>query len=247
MQNITYFVDRAYHAYFKVKLGDQDKSWAPHKVCKSCVELLRSWSKGKEKHLPFGIPMIWIESKNHFDDCYFCMVNVMGCKKSNKHLLNFPNLESAIRPVPHCSNIPVPIFTEFLELYHDEDDAKSEVNEHDCGYDVDFQEISEERKKAGIFEGPQIRKLLWDNSFKDSMNEEEKRAWQALSNFLGDKKASNYKELVTELVDSYHAPDCNMSIKIHYLRNHLDRFPDTQGDMSEEQGERFHQDIKVME
>ncbi|KAI6650066.1 hypothetical protein LOD99_6281 [Oopsacas minuta] len=67
MQNITYFVDRAYHAYFKVKLGDQDKSWAPHKVCKSCVELLRSWSKGKEKHLPFGIPMIWIESKNHFD------------------------------------------------------------------------------------------------------------------------------------------------------------------------------------
>ncbi|KAI6651114.1 hypothetical protein LOD99_5465 [Oopsacas minuta] len=31
MQNITEFVDRAYHAYFKVKLGDQDKSWAPHK------------------------------------------------------------------------------------------------------------------------------------------------------------------------------------------------------------------------
>ena len=55
MQNITEFVNRAYHAYFKVKLGDQDKSWAPHKVCKSCVELLRSWTKGKEKHLPFGV------------------------------------------------------------------------------------------------------------------------------------------------------------------------------------------------
>ncbi|KAI6650067.1 hypothetical protein LOD99_6282 [Oopsacas minuta] len=83
------------------------------------------------------------------------------------------------------------------------------------------------------------------------MNKEEKRAWQALSNvvsnFLGNKKASNYKELVTELIDSYHAPDCNMSIKIHYLRDHLDRFPDNLGDMSEEQGERFHQDIKVME
>ncbi|KAI6658736.1 hypothetical protein LOD99_15059 [Oopsacas minuta] len=84
-------------------------------VCKSCVELLRSWSKGKEKHLPFGIPMIWRESKNHFDDCYFCMVNVMGCKKSDRHLLNYPNLESAIRPVPHCSDLPVPIFTEFLD------------------------------------------------------------------------------------------------------------------------------------
>ena len=100
MQNITEFVNRAYHAYFKVKLGDQDKSWAPHKVCKSCVELLRSWTKGKEKHLPFGVPMIWRESKNHFDDCYFCMVNVMGCKKSDRYLLNYPNLESAIRPVP---------------------------------------------------------------------------------------------------------------------------------------------------
>ncbi|KAI6652425.1 hypothetical protein LOD99_7439 [Oopsacas minuta] len=32
-----------------------------------------------------------------------------------------------------------------------------------------FPEISEEKKKARIFEGPQIRKLLWDNSFKDSM------------------------------------------------------------------------------
>ena len=58
MQNITVFVNRAYHAYFKVKLGNRDKSWAPHKVCKSCVELLRSWIKGKEKHLHFGIPMI---------------------------------------------------------------------------------------------------------------------------------------------------------------------------------------------
>ncbi|KAI6651178.1 hypothetical protein LOD99_5529 [Oopsacas minuta] len=101
-----------------------------------------------------------------------------------------------------------------------------------------FPGISEEKKKAGIFEGPQIRKLLRDNCFKDSMNEEEKRAWQAFSNvvynFLGIKKASNYKELVTELVDSYHALGCNMSIKIHYLRDLLDRFPDNLGDMSEE-------------
>ncbi|KAI6659517.1 hypothetical protein LOD99_14442 [Oopsacas minuta] len=117
MQNIIEFVNRAYHAYFKVKLGGQDKSWAPHKVCKSCVELLRYWSKGKEKHLPFGIPMIWRESKNHFDDCYFSMVNVMGYKKSDRYLLNYPNLESAIRPVPHCSDLPVPIFTEFLNTH----------------------------------------------------------------------------------------------------------------------------------
>ena len=38
-----------------------------------------------------------------------------------------------------------------------------------------------------------------------------------------------------------------MSITLQYLHSHLDRFPDNLGDVSEEQGERFHQDIKVME
>ncbi len=38
-----------------------------------------------------------------------------------------------------------------------------------------------------------------------------------------------------------------MSIKVHFLFSHLDRFPGNLGDYSEEQGERFHQDIKTME
>ena len=38
-----------------------------------------------------------------------------------------------------------------------------------------------------------------------------------------------------------------MSIKLHFLDSHLDFFPDNLGDYSEEQGERFHQDIKTME
>ena len=38
-----------------------------------------------------------------------------------------------------------------------------------------------------------------------------------------------------------------MSIKLYYLHSHLDRFPENLGDYSEEQGERFHQDIRTME
>ena len=38
-----------------------------------------------------------------------------------------------------------------------------------------------------------------------------------------------------------------MSIKLHNLHSHLDKFPDNLGDVSEEKGEKFHQDIKVME
>lgn len=38
-----------------------------------------------------------------------------------------------------------------------------------------------------------------------------------------------------------------MSVKVHYMHSHLDLFPENLGDISEEHGERFHQDIKVME
>ena len=44
------FVKQAYLAYFKVRLGDQDKAWAPHIVCKQCVEHLRQWTKKLESH-----------------------------------------------------------------------------------------------------------------------------------------------------------------------------------------------------
>jgi hypothetical protein len=37
-----------------------------------------------------------------------------------------------------------------------------------------------------------------------------------------------------------------MSLKLHFLHFHLDYFPENLGDLSEEQGERFHQDVKEM-
>ena len=42
-----------------MKLGDQDKSWAPHKVCKQCTETLRRWSQGKATSMRFWVPMVW--------------------------------------------------------------------------------------------------------------------------------------------------------------------------------------------
>ena len=38
-----------------------------------------------------------------------------------------------------------------------------------------------------------------------------------------------------------------MSIRLHYLRSHLARFPENPGDVSDDQRERFHQDISDME
>ena len=38
-----------------------------------------------------------------------------------------------------------------------------------------------------------------------------------------------------------------MSIKMHYPYSHMDRFPENLGKVSDKQGERFNQDMKVME
>ena len=49
-KRISEFLKCAYLAYFKVILGDQDKAWAPHIVCKQCVEHLRQWTKKDKSH-----------------------------------------------------------------------------------------------------------------------------------------------------------------------------------------------------
>ena len=38
-----------------------------------------------------------------------------------------------------------------------------------------------------------------------------------------------------------------MSVKVHFLFSQLEKFPENPVDVSEEQSERFHQDINVME
>ena len=53
--------------------------------------------------------------------------------------------------------------------------------------------------------------------------------------------------LIEELLQSFKAVGACMSINIHFLSSHFDYYPDNCGDLSEEQGERFHQDIRVIE
>jgi hypothetical protein len=52
---------------------------------------------------------------------------------------------------------------------------------------------------------------------------------------------------VQDLLSSYKAMWWNMSLKIHFLESHLDSFPENLGKVSDEHGERFHQDIMIME
>ena len=115
-KTIDEFYKKAYYTYFKIKLGDLDKTWAPHIVCKSCKETLRLWTKGNRTALKFGIPMVWREPANHFDDCYLCMTNLVGFNKKNRKNILYPSISSAIRPIPHSDEIPVPVFIELLDI-----------------------------------------------------------------------------------------------------------------------------------
>jgi hypothetical protein len=111
--------------------------------------------------------------------------------------------------------------------------------------------LSEAKIKEGIFVGPQIRQLLNDKQFEATMNELQLEAWKAFralcEGFLGNHRSPNYMVLVESLLHSYKRLECNMSLKVHFLMSHLDFFPENMGRVSDEHGERFHQDVAVME
>ena len=65
--------------------------------------------------------------------------------------------------------------------------------------------------------------------------------------FLGNTEDSDYKMVVENMLAYFETLGCCMSLKVHFLHAHLDYFPQNLGDMSEEHGECFHQDIKNME
>lgn len=496
LNNITGFVKQAYKAYFGQQLGQQDKCWVPHKVCKTCVESLRYWSKGERKGLPFGIPMAWGEPRNHLDDCYFCAVNVKGMNRYKKRSWLYPNVQSVKPPTLHSENLPIPVFTSLSAEYSNDVEMLDSYSQNDNNSENEFEEcsstfqgfsqgeqndlirdlhlskksaellasrlkekrclqpgvtittyrnrerdilpffteandivycndisgllnlmglpiyqpkdwrlfidsskkslkcvllhngnklasipighstklkedyenvklvlekisyyqhkwsvcvdlkmvnfllgqqsgytkypcflclwdsrarnehwsrtdwpsrmnmtvgkvnivheplisrekiilpplhiklglikqfvkaldtngdcfkyicqtfpgLSTEKLKAGVFDGPQIRTLINNDDFTNHMTQVEVEAWisfvSVVKNFLGNNKAKNYAEIVSKMLQNFQKLGANMSIKVHYLHSHLDKFPDNLGDYSEEQGERFHQDIKIME
>nr|CAI5823868.1 unnamed protein product [Callosobruchus analis] len=193
---ITEFVKQAYLAYFGVKLGDQDKTWAPHLVCKTCTEQLRQWTTGKRKCLKFGVPMVWREPKNHVDDCYFCLANINGINRNNRHQWTYPNLDSAIRPIPHSDEIPIPTFHELPDISD---------NEHYSNFKT-YHPLSYIRKLSNITAN-RLKMLDLNISFKYTNTLEQ------LTNDLVKKLSmSDYRtyshELLTEFIEYFRDNPC---------------------------------------
>ena len=114
-----------------------------------------------------------------------------------------------------------------------------------------FPKMSDAKIKEGVFVGPQIRKLILNDMFDKTLNETELAAWksfkQVCSNFLGLHKSNDFEDVVANLLCNYHKMGCKMSLKVHFLHSHLPFFYENSGAVADEHGERFHQNIAVIE
>ena len=121
-QNFTPLIKKCYELYFGCKLGDQDKSCAPHICCVTSVRLLTGWKSGSYR-MPFTIPLVWREPTDLSSDCYFCFTNITVITSKNKHTVKYPDLPSTVRPVTHIEELPVPKFLENLTFSSDSSDS----------------------------------------------------------------------------------------------------------------------------
>ena len=114
-----------------------------------------------------------------------------------------------------------------------------------------FPKLSDAKIKDGVFVGPQIQKLILNDMFDKTLNETELDAWKSFKqvclNFLGVHKSDDFEDVVANLLYNYHIMGCKMSLKVHFLHSHLPFFHENLGAVSDEHGERFHQDIAVIE
>ncbi|CAH1647380.1 unnamed protein product [Spodoptera littoralis] len=88
-------------------------------------------------------------------------------------------------------------------------------------------------------------------NFEKKVTDKEYDAWLSLKavikGFLGNHRAENAKKLVDDMLEAYKKLGCRMSLKIHFLHSHFSFFPSNLDAASDEQGERFHQDVKKLE
>ena len=84
---------------------------------------------------------------------------------------------------------------------------------------------------------------MQDKQFDEDLNETERNAWLSFKrickDLLGNHKAVNYQDVVQDLLTSYKAMGCNMSLKIPFLESYLDFFPENIGGVSNEHSEKI--------
>jgi hypothetical protein len=60
--------------------------------------------------MPFAVPMAWREPANYSSSCYLCLTPPVasGMNRKRKQSTDYPNIHTAVRPVPHGEDLTVP-------------------------------------------------------------------------------------------------------------------------------------------
>ena len=118
-------------------------------------------------------------------------------------------------------HIKLGLVKQFVKALNKDGDAFQHI-------DALFPYLSDAKKKAGIFTGPQIRQMHRSEELTSKITVTEAAAWKTfrdvVENFLGNKHSSDYKILVNNLMEEYEKMGCRMPLKMHFLHSHLDFF-----------------------
>jgi len=85
--------------------------------------------------MPFSIPMVWRELTDQVSDCFFCLTSITGVTAKSTHSVQYPNLPSALRPVPHIAELPEPkppTNTTLSDSESSDEDVGQANNNMDC-------------------------------------------------------------------------------------------------------------------
>ncbi|MEL7308306.1 MAG: hypothetical protein AAGK05_10875 [Pseudomonadota bacterium] len=165
-------------------------------------------------------------------------------KIGDKNIINEPLVpkEKIIMPPLH---IKLGLMTQFVKALTKNDSPAIDV------FREKFPKISAAKISAGVFVGPQIRECFKDPAFTRNFSTDELSAWESfrcvVDGFLGRNRNPLYKNVIDKLLTDFQKLGATMSLKLHLLHSHLDLFPESNCDVSDEHGERFHQSIASME
>ncbi|KAJ4441305.1 hypothetical protein ANN_11159, partial [Periplaneta americana] len=99
-----------------------------------CME---KWHTSHATYYPYDLE----GTQNHSSDCYFCLTNIKGITSKSKHTVVYPNLQSAMRPVPHCEELLIPKPPEHVALDEESSDSDGSKEEKETEFgDTTFEQ-----------------------------------------------------------------------------------------------------------
>jgi len=138
---VTPIVKKLTNAISVAKPETKTKKWAPHICCIFCVTVLREWLNNKAFNA--FCPSHDMKGTNRtFDRLLFLYSPATSAwnYKEKKRTVNYPNILSAIRPVPHTEDRSVPIPPQQYILDSDEEptENREKTPQPSTSTDADF-------------------------------------------------------------------------------------------------------------